>query len=89
MPVSPFGCAEARNIVFLKIDVVAALFRHENNNSHQSVSFGSALFGFRPEWISSFPSDACIDWICRHLVAMVKEQITNTGVIPAILTAFR
>jgi hypothetical protein len=52
------GYAEARNIVFLKIDIVAALFSHENHNSHQSVSFGSDLFGLRPEWISSFHSDA-------------------------------
>src|SRR5580693_2568330 len=54
----PFGYAEARNIVFLKIDIVAALFGHENHNSHQSVLFGSDLFGLRPEWISSFHSDA-------------------------------
>ena len=31
---------------------------HENINSHQSVPFGSDLFGLRPEWISSFHSDA-------------------------------
>ncbi len=31
---------------------------HENINSHQSVPFGSDLFGLRPEWISSLHSDA-------------------------------
>src|SRR6478736_2795940 len=54
----PVGYAEARNIVFLRIDIVAALFGHENHHSHQSVPFGSDLFGLRPEWISSFHSDA-------------------------------
>ena len=45
-------------MVFPKIDIVAALFGHENINSHQSVPFGSDLFGLRPEWISSLHSDA-------------------------------
>jgi hypothetical protein len=54
----PVGYAEARNIVFPQIDIVAALFGHENLNSHQSVPFGSDLFDLRPEWISSFHSDA-------------------------------
>src|SRR5271170_16968 len=54
----PVGYAETRNIVFLKIDIVAALFSHENHNAHQSVPFGSDLFALRHEWISSFHSDA-------------------------------
>src|SRR6266404_5476059 len=54
----PVGYAEARNMVFPKIDIVAALFGHENLNSRQSVPFGSDFFGLRPEWISSFHSDA-------------------------------
>src|SRR6185437_512294 len=33
-------------------------YSHENLNSHQSVPFGSDLFGLRPEWISSFHPDA-------------------------------
>ena len=45
-------------MVFPKIDIVAGLFGHENINSHQSVPFGSDLFGLRPERISSFHSDA-------------------------------
>jgi hypothetical protein len=54
----PVGYAEAKNIVFLKpADPLRSCF-HENINSHQSVSFGSGLFGLRPEWISSFHSDA-------------------------------
>src|SRR6476619_1890183 len=54
----PVSYAEARNMVFPKIDIVAALLGYENINSHQSVPFGSDLFGLRPEWISSFHSDA-------------------------------
>src|SRR6476620_11798577 len=54
----PVGYAEARNIVFRMIDFLASLFGHENHHSHQSVPFGSDLFGLRPEWISSFHSDA-------------------------------
>src|SRR6266446_5260270 len=54
----PVSYAEARNIVFPQIDIVAALFGHENLNSHQSVPFGSDLFGLRPERISSFHPDA-------------------------------
>src|SRR4029077_334483 len=54
----PVSYAEARNMVFPKIDIVAALLGHENINSHQSVPFGSDLLGLRPEWISSFHSDA-------------------------------
>jgi hypothetical protein len=45
-------------MVFPKMHIVAALLCHENINSHQSVPFGSDLFGLRPEWISSFHSDA-------------------------------
>ena len=54
----PAGYAEARNMVFPKIDIVAALLGHENINSHQSIPFGFDLFGFRPEWISSLHPDA-------------------------------
>src|SRR5580704_3007733 len=54
----PVGYAEARNIVFLKPAGPARSCFHENINSHQSVPFGSDLFGLRPEWISSFHSDA-------------------------------
>jgi hypothetical protein len=54
----PVGYAEARNIVFLKATALARSSSHENNNSHQSVPFGSDLFGLRPEWISSLHSDA-------------------------------
>src|SRR6478609_1021266 len=54
----PISYAEPRNMVFPKIGIVAALFSHENISSHQSVPFGSDLFGLRPEWISSFHSDA-------------------------------
>ena len=53
----PVSYAEARNMVFPKIDIVAALFGHENLNSHQSVPFGSDLLGLRPEWISSLHPD--------------------------------
>ena len=45
-------------MVFPKVDTVAALSPYENINAHQSVPFGSDLFGLRPEWISSFHSDA-------------------------------
>jgi len=48
----PVGYAEA-NIVFLTIDIVAALFMRENHSSRQPV-----LLALRPEWISSFHSDA-------------------------------
>src|SRR5882724_2812484 len=54
----PVSYAEARNIVFPKIDMPDRPYRYENFNSHQSVPFGSDLFGLRPEWISSFHSDA-------------------------------
>jgi hypothetical protein len=54
----PVGYAEARNIVFLKPAGPGQSCFHENINSHQSVPFGSDLFGLRPEWISSFHSDA-------------------------------
>src|SRR6266481_1479273 len=52
------GYAEARNMVFPKPAGPARSCFHENLNSHQSVPFGSDLFGLRPEWISSFHSDA-------------------------------
>jgi len=45
-------------MVFPKIDMPDRSYRYENLNSHQSVPFGSDLFGLRPEWISSFHSDA-------------------------------
>src|SRR5258708_2182541 len=54
----PAGYAEARNMVFHKPAGPARSCFHENINSHQSVPFGSDLFGLRPEWISSFHSDA-------------------------------
>src|SRR6476469_5481151 len=54
----PVGYAEARNMVFHKPAGPARSCFHENNNSHQSVPFGSDLFGLWPEWISSFHSDA-------------------------------
>src|SRR5205823_7154231 len=54
----PVGYAEARNMVFPKPAVPARSCFHENINSHQSVPFGSDLFGLRPEWISSFHPDA-------------------------------
>ena len=50
--------AEARNMVFPKIDMPDRSYRYENLNSHQSVPFGSDLFGLRSEWISSFHTDA-------------------------------
>lgn len=52
------GYAEAKNMVFPKTHIMAALFSHENINSHQSVPFRSDLFGLRPERISSFHPDA-------------------------------
>lgn len=54
----PFDYAEARKIVFLEMDIVAALLGHENYNSDQPVPFGFDSFTGRPEWTSSFLSDA-------------------------------
>src|SRR6266404_5053495 len=54
----PVSYAEARNIVFPKIDIVAALYGHENINSRQSVPVGLHLFSLRAQRISSFHSDA-------------------------------
>src|SRR6266481_6588037 len=54
----PAGYAEARNMVFPKPAGPARSSFHENLNSHQSVPFGSDLFGLRPEWISSLHPDA-------------------------------
>src|SRR6476661_6395949 len=54
----PAGYAEARNMVFHKPARPARSCFHANINYHQSVPFGSNLFGLRPEWISSFHSDA-------------------------------
>src|SRR4029077_19510001 len=54
----PAGYAEARNMVFHKPARRARSCFHENINSHQSVPFGSDLFGLRPEWISSLHPDA-------------------------------
>jgi hypothetical protein len=45
-------------MVFPKIDMPDRSYRYENLNSHQSVPFGSDLFGLRPEWISSLHPDA-------------------------------
>ena len=45
-------------MVFPKCALPARSSCYENINSHQSVPFGSDLFGLRPEWISSFHSDA-------------------------------
>jgi len=45
-------------MVFPKIDMPDRSYRYENLNSRQSVPVGSDLFGLRPEWISSFHSDA-------------------------------
>ena len=45
-------------MVFPKSPYAARHCCYENINSHQSVPFGSDLFGLRPEWISSFHSDA-------------------------------
>ena len=45
-------------MVFPKCALPARSCCYENINSHQSVPFGSDLFGLRPEWISSFHSDA-------------------------------
>ena len=45
-------------MVFPKCVLPARSCCYENINSHQSVPFGSDLFGLRPEWISAFHSDA-------------------------------
>src|SRR5258707_14631269 len=54
----PVSYAEARNMVFHKPAGPARSCFHENINSHQSVPVGLHLFSLRPEWISSFHSDA-------------------------------
>src|SRR5438552_4605369 len=54
----PVSYAYARNMVFHKPAGPARSCFHENINSHQSVPFGSDLFGLRSEWISSFHTDA-------------------------------
>src|SRR6266566_3845800 len=54
----PVGYAEARNMVFPKIDIVAALFGHENLNWRQSVPVGLDLFSIRAQRISSLHPDA-------------------------------
>src|SRR6266478_6411095 len=63
----PAGYAEARNMVFPKPAGPARSCFHENLNSHQSVPFGSDLFGLRPEWISSFHSDASAQRNCGSI----------------------
>src|SRR6266403_1786635 len=50
--------AEARNMVFPKIDMPDRSYRYENLNSHQSVPVGLHLFSLRAQRISSFHSDA-------------------------------
>src|ERR1700730_5829917 len=54
----PVSYAEARNMVFLQIEMPDRSYRYAKIDSHQSVPFASDLFGLRPEWISSFHSDA-------------------------------
>ena len=54
----PVGYAEARNMVFHKPAGPARSCFHENINSHQSVPFGSDLFGLRAQRISSLHPDA-------------------------------
>jgi hypothetical protein len=73
----PVGYAEARNIVFLKTAGPARSSFHENISSHQSVPFGSDLFGLRPEWISSFHSDGCAQRNCRSIPRIdVRHEIS-------------
>ena len=50
--------AEARNMVFPKIGIMAALFGHENLNWRQSVPVGLDLFSIRAQRISSLHPDA-------------------------------
>ena len=45
-------------MVFHTCPLAARSSCYENINSHQSVPFGSDLFGLWPEWISSFHSNA-------------------------------
>src|SRR6267143_3814957 len=60
----PGSYAEARNMVFPKPAGPARSCFHENINSHQSVPVGLHLFSLRPEWISSFHSDASAQRSC-------------------------